>query len=86
MRTEVNVKVSDPKFVCTTLRSQNESHTKFGILTANNIRDMIILETRSLIKATVTQKWYVTYHHPKMHPYTKFGIPASNNIGDMLLA
>ena len=30
---------------------------------------------------TVTQKWYMTLHHLKMHPHTKFGIPTSNNIG-----
>ena len=49
------------------------------------MRDMIILKTRSevKVKVTVTQKWYVTLHQPKMHPHTKFGIPTSKNIGDM---
>ena len=31
----------------------------------------------------MTQKWYATLRHPKMHPHTKFGIPTSKNIGDM---
>ena len=43
---------------------------------------MIIQDARSKVKVTVTQKWYVTLCHSKMHPYTKFGIPASNNTGD----
>ena len=33
----------------------------------------------------MTQKWYATLRHPKMHPHTKFGIPTSKNIGDMHL-
>ena len=32
---------------------------------------------------TVTQKWYATHCHPKMHSHTKFGIPTPKNIGDM---
>ena len=43
----------------------------------------IILKTRSEVKITVTRKWYVTLHHPKMHLHTKFGIPISKNIGGM---
>ena len=35
------------------------------------------------MKVTVTQKWYATLRHPKMHPHDKFGIPISKNIGDM---
>ena len=47
---------------------------------------MQFLETRSEVKfkVTVTQLWYVTLGHPKMHPHTKFEIPTSNNIRDML--
>ena len=45
--------------------------------------DTIILKTRSEVKVTVTQKWHVTPHHPKMHLHTKFGIPISKNIGNM---
>ena len=51
---------------------------------------MQFLETRSEVKfkVTVTQLWYPTLCHPKMHPHTKFEIPTSNNvrntnIGDM---
>ena len=46
-------------------------------------RDTIVLKTRSELKVTVIQKWYVTPRHPKMHLHTKFGIPISKNIGDM---
>ena len=47
--------------------------------------DTIILKTRSEVKfkVTVTQLWYATLRHPKMHPHTKLGIPTSKNIGDM---
>ena len=40
------------------------------------------LETRSAVKfkVTVTQLWYVTLRHPKMHSHTKFEIPTSNNM------
>ena len=38
---------------------------------------MIILKTRSEVKVTVTQKWFVTLSHSKMHLHTKFGIPIS---------
>ena len=38
----------------------------------------------SEVKVTVTQGWYATLSHPKMHPQTKFGIPTSNNIRDIL--
>ena len=46
---------------------------------------MIILETRSEIKITVTKNWYEILRHPKMHPHTKFGISILNNIGDIHL-
>ena len=48
--------------------------------------DTIILKTRSEVKfkVTVTQLWYATLRHPKMHPHVKFEIPISNNIRDML--
>ena len=46
---------------------------------------MITIKTKSevKVKVTVTQKWYATLGHPKMHPHSKFGIPTSKNIGDM---
>ena len=37
-------------------------------------QDMIILETRSEVKVTVTQGWYVTHLHLKMQQNTKFVI------------
>ena len=45
---------------------------------------MITIKTKSevKVKVSVTRKWYVTLHHPKMHPHTKLGIPTSKNIGD----
>ena len=61
-------------------------HTKFGIPTLKNVRDVLqtrILKTRSKANVTVTRIWYVTLRHPKMHFHTKFGIPSSKNIGDM---
>ena len=42
--------------------------------------DTIILQTRSEVKVTVTQKWYMSLRHPNMYPHTKFGIPDSKNI------
>ena len=47
---------------------------------------MQFLETRSEVKfnVKVTQLWYGTLCHPKMHPHTKFEIPTSNHIRDML--
>ena len=48
------------------------------------VLDTIILQTRSKVKVTVTQLWYVTLRHQKLHPHTKFGIPTFNNIRDML--
>ena len=32
----------------------------------------------------MTQIWYLTICHQKLHPYTKFGIPTFNNIRYML--
>ena len=45
---------------------------------------MQFLDTRSEFKVTVTQLWYGTFCHPKMHPHTKFEIPTSDDIRDML--
>ena len=43
---------------------------------------MQFLETRSevMFKVTLTQLWYATLRHPKMHQHTKFEISNSNNI------
>ena len=66
---------SDPIMVCDTSLSQRCIHTpnlKFlpQIIYAP---DTIILKKRSEVK--VTQKWFATLRHPKMHPHIKFGIP-----------
>ena len=47
---------------------------------------MQFVETRSEVKfkVTVTQLWYATLRHPKMHIHTKFEIPTSNNIREIL--
>ena len=47
---------------------------------------MQLLEIRSEVKfkVTVTQLWYATLPHSKMHSHTKFEIPTSNNIRDKL--
>ena len=76
-----------------TLCSNVKMHlnTKFGIPISKNIRryapdSMQFLETRSKVKfkVIVTQLWYATLHHPKMHHHTEFEIPSSNNKRDML--
>ena len=62
-------------------------HTKFGIPTLKNVRDVLqtrIHKTRSKVNVTVTRIWYVTLRHPKMYFHNKFEIPTSKNIGDML--
>ena len=43
-------------------------------------------DTRSEVKfkVTVTQLWYATLPHPKLHPHTKYEITTLNNIRDML--
>ena len=45
---------------------------------------MSILETKTEVKITVTEKTKRTIRHFKMHSQTKFGIPTSHNKGDML--
>ena len=67
----------------TKLPSKVHLHTKFGIHTLKNVRDVLqtrILKTRSKVNVTATRIWYVTLRHPKMHFHTKFGIPTSKNI------
>ena len=76
--------------VCDTLQSQDAfTHQILNSYLIEYRRyaldSMQFLETRSEVKfkVTVTQLWYATLRHPKMHPHTKFGIPNSKNIGDM---
>ena len=47
---------------------------------------MQLLDTRSEVKfkVTVTQLWFATLPHPKLHPHTKYEITTINNIRDML--
>ena len=77
--------------VCDTLQSQDAfTHQIWNSYLIEYRRyapdSMQFLETRSEVKfkVTVTQLWYATFRHPKMHPHTKFEIPTSNNIRDML--
>ena len=74
--------------VCDTLASKDvyilqiwDSHLK---LYKRYVLDTIILQTRSEVKVKVTQKWYNSLRHQKLHPHTKFGISTFKNIRDML--
>ena len=70
----------------TKLPSKMHLHTKFGIPTLKNVRDVLqtrILKTRSKVNVTVTRIWFVTLRHPKTNFHTKFRIPTSKNIRDM---
>ena len=70
----------------TKLPSNMHLHTKFGMPTLKNARDVLqtrILKTRSKVNVTVIRIWYVTLLHPKTYFHTKFRIPTSKNIGDM---
>ena len=91
LKTRSEVKVSDPKMACDTLSSQDAfTHRIWNSYLKEYRRyapdSMQFLETRSEVKfkVTVTQLWYATLCHPKMHPHTKYEIPTSNNIRDML--
>ena len=89
-RSEVKVTVT-PKMIYDTLSSQYAFTHQIWNSYLKQIRryapdSMQFLETRSEVKfkVTVTQLWYATLPHLKMHPHTKFEIPTSNNIRDML--
>ena len=73
---------SDLKMVCDTPPSQDAYTLQIGNYYLKEYKryppDTIILKTRSEVKVTVTQKWYVTLFHPKMHLHNKFGIPKTN--------
>ena len=91
LKTRSEVKVSDPKTVCDTPPFQDAFTHEIWNSYLTEYRkyaldSMQFLETRSEVKfkVTVTQLWYGTLSHPKMHPHTKFEIPTSNNIRDML--
>ena len=91
LKTRSEVKVSDLKMVCDTPLSQDAfTHQIWSFYLIEYRRyapaSMQFLKIRSEVKfkVTVTQLWYVTIRHPKMHPHTKFKIPSSNNIRDTL--
>ena len=70
MRPEVKVTVIYKQ--CVTLcNPKMYPHTKFGLPTANDIRDV------PEVKVKVTSKQYGTFWHPNMYPHSKFGIPTS---------
>ena len=78
---------SDPNMVCDTPPSQDAfTHQIWKSYLIEYRRyapeSMHFLKTRSEVKfnVTVTQLWYVTLLHPKMHQHTKFEIPTSNNM------
>ena len=82
---------SDPKMVFDTPSSQDAfTHQTWNSYLKEYRRyapdSMQFLDTRSEVKfkVTVTQLWYATLCHPKMHLHTKFEIPTSNNLRDML--
>ena len=70
---------NDRKIVCDTLQSQNAPTHQIWNFYFKEYRkyasgSIKILETRSEVKVTVTQGWYVTLCHPKIHAHTKFVI------------
>ena len=78
---------SDQKMVCDTPPFQDAfKHEIWNSYLKEYKRYAPDLETRSEVKfkVTVTQLWYGTLCHHKLHPHTKFEIPTSNNIRDML--
>ena len=80
---------SDRKIVCDTPPSQDALTYQIWNFYLKEYRryepeSMLILETRSEVKVTVTQGWYTALCQPKMHAHSIFGIPTSNNTGDML--
>ena len=89
-RSEVKVTVTR-NGMCDTLSSQDAfTHQIWNSYLKEYRRyapdSMQFLETTSEVKfkVTVTQLWYTTLCHPKMHSHTKFEIPTSNNIKDIL--
>ena len=90
IRSEVKVTVTW-NGMCDTLSSQDAFRHQIWNSYLKEYRryapdSMQFLEIRSEVKfkVTVTQLWYATLPHPKMHSQTKFEIPTSNNIRDML--
>ena len=91
LKTRSEVKVSDPKMVCDTPLSQDAfTHQIWNFYLkecrryASALMQFLKIRSEVKFKVTVTQLWYATLRHPKMHPHTKFKIPSSNNIRDTL--
>ena len=92
LRTRSEVKTTvNLKMVCHTLSSQDVFTHQIWNSNLKEYRryaqdSMQFLETRSEVKfkVTVTQLWYATLRHSKMHLHTKFEIPTSNIIRDTL--
>ena len=61
-------------------------HTKFEIVTSNNVGDYVVDTFFSRIEAIGqvhnNLKQYATFHYPNMYP--QYGISVSYSIGDML--
>ena len=79
--------------VCGTLSSQDAfTHQIWNSYLKENGRyaldSMQFLEIRSedKFKVIVTELWYATLCHPKMHSHTKFEILTSNSVRDVLRA
>ena len=91
LKTRSEVKVTVTQMVCDTLPFRDAFTHKIWNSYLKEYRryapdSMQFLETRSEVKfkVTVTQIWYATLCHPKMHPHNKFEIPTSNNIRGVL--
>ena len=89
-RSEVKVTVTQND-MCDTPSSEDafghqiwNSHLKEYRRYAPDAMQFLEIWSEVNFKVTVTQLWYATLPHPKMHSHTKFEIPTSNNIRDML--
>ena len=89
-RSEVKVTVTR-NGMCDTPSSQDafrhqiwNSYLKEYSRYAADTRHFLEIRSEVKFKVTMTQLWYATLPHPKMHSHTKFEIPTSNNIRDML--
>ena len=92
LKTRSDVKVTvTPKMVFDTPSSQDafthqiwDSYLKEYKKHAPDSMQFLEIRSEVKFKVTVTQLWYATLRHSKMHHHTKFEIPTSNNKRDML--
>ena len=75
LRIPISKKIGYPKTVYDTRPFQDAFLKEYRRYAPDSMQ---FLETRS--EVTVTQLWYGTLHHSKMHPHTKFEIPTSKNM------